>query len=418
MSEPIQLTRSRTYYSYPSTGKVEKETQDKDFTIDISESRTESKLPPSPGRPGKIWFENRGKRIILTGHHAGSSVTTSLSGLGVVYDQVVRDQYNRIYMESINELFASRFNLSPPDLLSVPDLYARVNVCEAAAHNQAIAAANSSEWDLSTFFAEAPETVAYIGGKLNDAYNAFRKLGAPKRHTGRPKIRRKDRVGDGNSAWMQYRYAISPIAYDIQDAAASLAFMERKFRTARGSAHDSITENREVKIQNNGIYRIETQKVDIRCMSAVYSIFSAEQERKLQTQLWLPQTAWELVKLSFVIDWFIGIGDVLQSLRPVTYQQRAATDSIKIVYQSTASLDVSRCNLGNGQRSEGFNHRVIGPNTVIRYKDSYDRSLSSTNLVLPPIQAQLNWKRCIDGFALSWPTLRRGFSTVKKWFKS
>lgn len=414
MKETISFTRSITRYSYPSTDKVVKQTSDSDVIFDINISRSEGKLPPSPGRPGKIWFNNRGKSIILTGHKAGSQVRESVSGLKVLYDVVRRDSYNRIIWDEINS-YGNLPALNPPEMLSIPDLDARVNVLEADAHNQALAAANSSEWDLSTFFAEAPETVAYIGGRLNDAYNALRKLGAPKRHTGRPKLRNKDRIGDRTGNWMEYRYAISPMAYDIQDASAALAFQTRYFRTARGSAHDSIDNDREENM-NNGIKKVINQQWSIRCMSAVYSIFSAEQERKLQTQLWLPQTAWELVKLSFVIDWFIGIGDVINALRPVTYQQRAATDSIKIVYQSTASYDVSGCTLGNASNSEGLNHRVLGPNAAINYKDSYVRSLSSTNLILPPIRAQLNWKRCVDGFSLAWPTLRRGFIQMRKWF--
>jgi hypothetical protein len=417
ISTSYSTTITRTSYNGASGSTSSTSTRD---YLDSYQTFREEKIDrPDTRRDGRIWFENRGKSIILTGHKVGSSITDLVDSLTLLHSYHQLDDYNRIIKIALNESAGKwRPFLYLPSLPSIPDFDSLVQDLKAAAHNEALGSANSSEWDLSTFFAEAPETVAYIGGKLNDAYNALRKLGAPKRHTGRPKIKRKkDRISDTNSQWMQYRYAISPMAYDIQDATAALAFLEHKFRTARGSARDddSISSTRTVGNAGIGLNAVQVQSWSIKAMSSVYSIFTAEQERKLQTQLWLPQTAWELVKLSFVIDWFIGIGDVISALRPVFYQQRAATDSLKVVYQSTVHFDTENpVFLPQNVRTD--NLILTGPNASLRYKDAYERSLSSLNLVLPPVQASLNWKRCLDSFALSWPTLKRGFRAVRKWF--
>ena len=47
-----------------------------------------------------------------------------------------------------------------------------------------------------------------------------------------------------------------------------------------------------------------------------------------QVSLFLPVTAYELVPFSFVAEWFLNVGDFLQSLRPVPAQEQNSCVSV------------------------------------------------------------------------------------------
>lgn len=166
------------------------------------------------------------------------------------------------------------------------------------------------------------------------------------------------KAADIADRYMEVRYAIRPLVYEIKSLAQALSapkFELNSRRTFRGYAADTDT------IENTSTfswadpsydsksftgYRVSTREVSVRAGVLV----------TVKSSHWLDrwgfddiiETAWELTKLSFAIDWFIGIGQKLAAwtpefgLRPLaswivvedkTYQSSEITGSTRIFNQ-------------------------------------------------------------------------------------
>jgi hypothetical protein len=122
------------------------------------------------------------------------------------------------------------------------------------------------------------------------------------------------------SSWLEYSYAWKPLVADVFDQAKNLSefLTERSYvvRQARGSAklRKTYLENiptgypvwinrKKVEIINKVSYVVEYRIRD--GGGSVGNVFGLENPLLI---------AWELVPFSFVADWFLPLGDFLQSL--------------------------------------------------------------------------------------------------------
>lgn len=123
-------------------------------------------------------------------------------------------------------------------------------------------------------------------------------------------------------------------------------------------------------------------------------------------------TAWELTTLSFVVDWFIQVGDFLQAISPSFAQQT------EVVYSRKLKGTVRT--VQNPTSPPTFD-----PGTVFKSKiklegvsgtfESYHREVIDpmSHLTIPR-ETVLNWKRELDAFALTWTRLRPFLENLKK----
>lgn len=105
--------------------------------------------------------------------------------------------------------------------------------------------------------------------------------------------------------WMTYRYEIMTNVYLAQDIYDALDQYAREFVTSAGTA------------RNGGTLHFGERIMDIhttlRCLiKRRFSLATAKQGRSVMSSD-LFVTAWELVPLSYVYDWFINFGDLLSS---------------------------------------------------------------------------------------------------------
>lgn len=243
--------------------------------------------------------------------------------------------------------------------------------------------------DVLTALAEAPETINSIWDACKAILRYYLEV--------RKKVARLEGVSDPGaieaiaSLWLQYRYAIMPNVYLITDALAYLDQNSRIFQTERqGERH----------IQSGFSYNgwtVPDFEVVHRCfMKTGYDV--GFQRRDLQT--WGPTTAWELIPLSFVIDWVIGVGDFLTALRPA---EGVHSEGIQYSLKSDVVLTLSNPDwVGNPIRIEyeGYASRVI---------DVYDIGIT--------VSPNLNWKRWLDAAALSWGSFKKLFYTAQRSFR-
>ena len=109
-------------------------------------------------------------------------------------------------------------------------------------------------------------------------------------------------------------------------------------------------------------------------------------------------TAWELVPLSFVVDWFVNIGDYITALTSHSpHAQQVATLSYKFEGNATYKEENTGCAVDFV--FECYQRIVIDPDDVVALQTRFD----------------MNWKRQLDALALSWgPISERIKKTLNK----
>lgn len=141
------------------------------------------------------------------------------------------------------------------------------------------------------------------------------------------------KAADIADRYMEVRYAIRPLVYEIKSLAQALSapkFELNSRRTFRGyaSSADSLEDTPVTSwadptydAKSLTAHRVSTREVSVRAGVLVH----------VKSSHWLDrwgfddiiETAWELTRLSFAIDWFIGIGQKTGCLDPRVWVKAA-----------------------------------------------------------------------------------------------
>ena len=116
---------------------------------------------------------------------------------------------------------------------------------------------------------------------------------------------------------------------------------------------------------------------------------------------------WELTLLSFVVDWAVQIGDTIAALTPTCAEAEAIASISKEQYKIVCSV------VGHMPKQHTEIVCETGVFATVDYS-SYMRTVGSgTPSFQIPVGLQMNLKRSIDAFALSWPLIRRALTKGK-----
>lgn len=216
-------------------------------------------------------------------------------------------------------------------------------------HTKALAKLNETKFDVLTFIGELRETIWMLKEPLAalqrywanpKTVDLIRRLVQVRYRS--PRVSRRLRaarlsqkvdlvagpIDVASGLWLQYRYGIMPLIYDLQGA---IEMVMKKFD------HDSSVlrakragkKNVENKVVTGAIwynnlyvpYKLD-EYVTHKATTCVYyqletmsNHISNLRDLGLYTEH-LPAVLWEVTKLSFVADWFLNMGDFLQSIEP------------------------------------------------------------------------------------------------------
>lgn len=202
-------------------------------------------------------------------------------------------------------------------------------------------------------------------------------------------------VSETASLWMWYRYEVMPNAYLIEDAIEYFRDIIRAFEKYRKrvvnegiQSFDDILDGWESNSLLTKEYRAWIKR------SYSLGVNFADQVLKHMGTSALV-TAFELVTRSFVIDWFITVGDFLRAIvfQP-TYDQQAASYS---------------------QRTSGFSsstHKATKASVVINV-DGYERKIiDPCDFTGIYIDIGYDLVRQLDTFAMIWPSLSKKIKSL------
>lgn len=187
------------------------------------------------------------------------------------------------------------------------------------------------------------------------------------------------------NAWLTFRYVIMPNYYLIKDIVEARKNLGKEF--VREQVSKSETRPLPVIPGATVTGSLSTRHrawcgVRLKVYSPLEGLLGVAQVNPFVT-------AWELVPLSFVVDWFVGVGDALTVLSPPSgLDNQANTYSFKTEDQLTISFPN-----GSSYEVNREDYRLFVNHT--------------TDFVGLYSNVQINWKRMLDAGALLWSTSLR-----------
>jgi len=335
--------------------------------------------------------------------------------------------YSEYYLVRSQSDFAG-YNTYTKSAFSEGDVISR----QYEVQNQLIAEA-ASQYDALTDIAQLGEIPQMIGSISHDIYKIMRTLqgryGLPTLRAARPftplellrhpyKVFRK--LGD---EWMTYRYGIMTLVYSYRDLMKSIK-RGKDVTTRRNGTVVPTETGQSLPPLSQGFF-LKTAEGTILIRGTAFQFFENSELAQMSGIGFNPLvTAWEMIPYSFVVDWFVNVGDWLRSSVSQTFatqkwaclSRRDQTSTKTLVHlpiddQSVAISNMKPINWYGADPPATPN--VILPNPEGYFLlteekvDAYSRQTIPFSTALPTWNPSLSWRRILDSAAMSLQQLGR-----------
>jgi hypothetical protein len=301
-------------------------------------------------------------------------------------------------------------------------------------------------YDLASELGELPETIRWLSSLIQQMVSVTEKFpdllqsrGPSGRRVKLPK-NRKEALKMGShyagkllDRWMEYRYAIMPIVYSVKDVQEVLKFADRIVH--KGSKPENVHRTIEEQYDDcptadgHSVPLIVNIVLDTDVVSTGRILYDTGSLNRLVDQVSTNPfiTAWELLPLSFVIDWFVNVSNGIFAATHVGNPFVGSSGYCTSVKQRS-SMTARQCGVRNmwywRQYStsnvcwDGFLHEIdrsvaYPPGIVFSQETQiYRRTVwkrPSSALVFDPF---LNWKRILDAIALTHKPVHKRLSRL------
>lgn len=278
--------------------------------------------------------------------------------------------------------------------------------------NKAYAKIMSADLDVGVMVGELRETLEGIRNPLTGIRNFIKKKGGKTlRDNGR------DFVSMLSSSWLEWRYGIRPLIQTIQDIYEHVNSkindeFDGKMHRKRGRAPEVESRKRTTEMLQVGSFKFEMNTEEItstRYSTSVGYKLTAPltwEERYGLDIYSVPGIAWELTTLSFVVDWWLGIGNWLESLK--TLNPKVAVQGISTSMKTVLAVE----SVTTGKALVNNSPVTLTGRSSAAY--SYERLVrkcpSSAFIgVTPSINSKsFDLSRTVDGLTLLWQRIAKG----------
>lgn len=235
------------------------------------------------------------------------------------------------YFGALTEYFASI------DSLVIPSLEAPPGVSLSEAKLRAIANIDPSTFDFAEDFAEIKETIEF----LKSPFKSLRRYAKLIRNSRRKKVSRgMDVASAASAAWLEYRFAVTPLVRSCYDAVQAISAPLESFpkrRTSRGFCEGEYTGYDQLLTATSGRKYSASGLGSVKYSAQIHYEGANSQPsvaRHLGVRLKdIPETVWAVVPFSFMVDRMI---DISSTVRAYTNLQ---DPSIKILAASSVVRD-------------------------------------------------------------------------------
>lgn len=230
------------------------------------------------------------------------------------------------------------------DLADAMSTFPGMSEARSSAIEAAVTAAHANV-DVSsmlalTTVAESRQTISSVVSILRRVLNIYRALKRVDLRYLRRQISRREL----EDRYMELRYAIRPLLYDISGIAdGATRARGRTRRTFRGSGSGSFSGSSD----RGTVYPIDV----MRCKKTSHASYSVSARAGVlcdctvsELNVWgidqLPETAWELLPFSFILDRFIKVGELIAAWTPnAGVNQRASWVTVKETFSTSTVYD-------------------------------------------------------------------------------
>lgn len=202
--------------------------------------------------------------------------------------------------------------------------------------------------------------------------------------------------------WMEFRYAFRPLVFEMQQAVNALnAIIDKNMRlTARGFERELVTSSDSYELPSGDTKSHYTTTLNISRNFRAGVLYNIDSNINGALAVWgLDQpleAMWELTRLSFVVDWFLNIGDLVSAwsvnpnLSPITSWITEETDYNRIT-QCTSIYRNDSYGCGSSTKVEASS---LGKcNIRVR---AIRRTPCPSRTLMPQVKIKLNLAKTID----------------------
>lgn len=221
------------------------------------------------------------------------------------------------------------------------------------------------------------------------------------------------KMDEASKLWLEFRYGWSPLVYDIVDSLKAMyaddlrkELIQRERFTSRGfsnftGAVTSTASNAALdgtqSIRKDATHEVSCRAYILYRMSSPMGI-----ARRLNDfgAFDVPRAIWELVPWSFVIDWFIPIGDFLAAHTPKVGVEILAS-GLETKWNIHVSRTVTSYVSSPATGDLSWTAPIVPVGSVDSgYQETWWRSPGALHPTFPPVEVNLNLKRLADAVAL------------------
>lgn len=199
--------------------------------------------------------------------------------------------------------------------------------------------------------------------------------------------------------YMEARYAIRPLFYDVQNITNALCNDEKSKRiTARATvAETSSTSSRYDSFVSNTYYQIDVmRKTDFSVTARAGFLSEIDALTKINTwgvDRWMT-SSWELVPMSFLVDWFFNVGRTIASWQPTIGLKTLAS---WVVIEQVTLQSCTVCNVVS-KWPTSYIHAKVNTHSAMCYKvtTSKQRLINPSLPVWPRFDVNLDALKLLD----------------------
>jgi len=204
----------------------------------------------------------------------------------------------------------------------------------------------------------------------------------------------KKSFGAAAQGWLIYRYGLTPALMDL-NAIVEILHGHKGTQSLLAKAIASATEtvqSHHTSFYTDAAVKLTLHRTDSMVVTSRALVTAMLKAQKSAAKLNPLATVWELIPYSFVVDWFVNVGNAIDTMSVVLNSSDAnASLGTYTVGSSSAYVQVEA---QNGFRRSDWLQASANATLTTR--------LPGTLSYTPTWKPALNWKRGIDATALLW----------------